>query len=163
MANLVGTDNTWAARGFAVSAVLLLGTINVAGVKWVIKLQFMLLLVILLAAMDFFVGSFTAETSEYIFKLVPSVCFLNKPNNAIHTNCSNIYKKLAPLSLSCLCLVQHSRSRIQRLAGRHNGKQHLGQLPRQLHMVQVLWCILPHYHRYFGWHQHEWRFKKSIS
>lgn len=65
MANLVGTDNTWAARGFAVSAVLLLGTINVAGVKWVIKLQFALLLVILLAAVDFFVGSFTAETSNH--------------------------------------------------------------------------------------------------
>ncbi|XP_045483871.1 solute carrier family 12 member 8 [Pieris rapae] len=59
MASLVGTDNTWAARGFAVSAVLLLGTINVAGVKWVIKLQFVLLLIILVAALDFFVGSFT--------------------------------------------------------------------------------------------------------
>ncbi|VVD02122.1 unnamed protein product [Leptidea sinapis] len=34
MASLVGTDNTWAARGFAVSAVILLGTINIAGVKW---------------------------------------------------------------------------------------------------------------------------------
>lgn len=57
--NLVGADNAWAARGFAVAAVLLLGTINVAGVKWVIKLQFVLLLVILLAALDFFVGSIT--------------------------------------------------------------------------------------------------------
>ncbi|XP_050666261.1 solute carrier family 12 member 8 [Leptidea sinapis] len=59
MASLVGTDNTWAARGFAVSAVILLGTINIAGVKWVIKLQFALLLIILVAALDFFVGSFT--------------------------------------------------------------------------------------------------------
>lgn len=59
MADLVGTQNTWAARGFAVAAVLLLGTINIAGVKWVIKLQFVLLLVILMAALDFFVGSFT--------------------------------------------------------------------------------------------------------
>ncbi|KAG7310717.1 hypothetical protein JYU34_003522 [Plutella xylostella] len=57
MASLVGTDNTWAARGFAISAVVLLGTINMAGVKWVIKLQFVLLLIILLAAVDFFVGS----------------------------------------------------------------------------------------------------------
>ncbi|XP_047528989.1 solute carrier family 12 member 8 [Vanessa atalanta] len=60
MADLVGTDNTWAARGFAVAAVLLLGTINIAGVKWVIKLQFLLLLIILVAAVDFFVGSFTS-------------------------------------------------------------------------------------------------------
>ncbi|KOB62033.1 putative Na-K-Cl cotransporter, partial [Operophtera brumata] len=43
MANLMTTDNTWAARAFAVAAVILLGTINIAGVKWVIKLQFLLL------------------------------------------------------------------------------------------------------------------------
>lgn len=66
MASLVGTDNTWAARGFAVSAVILLGTINIAGVKWVIKLQFALLLIILVAALDFFVGSFTTVPSMLI-------------------------------------------------------------------------------------------------
>lgn len=59
MADLVSANNTWAARGFAVAAVLLLGTINVAGVKWVIKLQFALLVIILLAALDFFLGSLT--------------------------------------------------------------------------------------------------------
>lgn len=66
MADLVGTENTWAARGFAVAAVLLLGTINIAGVKWVIKLQFILLLIILLAAVDFFVGSFTTVPGKII-------------------------------------------------------------------------------------------------
>lgn len=66
MADLVGTENTWAARGFAVAAVLLLGTINIAGVKWVIKLQFVLLLIILLAAVDFFVGSFTTVPGKII-------------------------------------------------------------------------------------------------
>ncbi|XP_023945604.1 solute carrier family 12 member 8 [Bicyclus anynana] len=62
MADLVGANDysPWAARGFSIAAVLLLGTINVAGVKWVIKLQFALLLIILVAALDFFVGSFTA-------------------------------------------------------------------------------------------------------
>lgn len=65
MADLVGTQNTWAARGFAVAAVLLLGTINIAGVKWVIKLQFVLLLVILMAALDFFVGSFTTVPGKF--------------------------------------------------------------------------------------------------
>ncbi|CAH0766779.1 unnamed protein product [Diatraea saccharalis] len=64
MANLVGLDNAWAAKGFAIAAVLLLGTINVAGVKWVVKLQFALLLVILLAALDFFVGSFTTTPTK---------------------------------------------------------------------------------------------------
>jgi potassium/chloride transporter 8 len=58
MAGLVGLNSPWAERGFASAAVLLLGVINVAGVKWVIKLQFMLLLILLLAGVDFAVGSF---------------------------------------------------------------------------------------------------------
>lgn len=64
MADLVNLNNTWAAQGFAIAAVLLLGTINIAGVKWVIKLQFVLLLIILLAAFDFFLGSFTTFPSK---------------------------------------------------------------------------------------------------
>lgn len=59
MAGLVGLESTWAQRGFACAAVILLSVINVAGVKWVIKLQFVLLLILLLAGVDFFVGSFT--------------------------------------------------------------------------------------------------------
>ncbi|BFG00252.1 solute carrier family 12 member 8 [Drosophila madeirensis] len=59
MAGLVGLeDNKWAIRGFATAAVLLLGCINVAGVKWVIKLQFILLMILLISALDFMVGSF---------------------------------------------------------------------------------------------------------
>ncbi|KAH8366590.1 hypothetical protein KR084_005049 [Drosophila pseudotakahashii] len=62
MAGLVGLeDNKWAIRGFATAAVLLLGSINVAGVKWVIKLQFILLMILLISALDFMVGSFTNE------------------------------------------------------------------------------------------------------
>lgn len=65
MAELVGFgDNKWAIRGFAAGAVLLLGVINVAGVKWVIKLQFVLLIVLLLSALDFMVGSFVGEDPE---------------------------------------------------------------------------------------------------
>lgn len=61
IAGLVGlADNTWAIRGFAAGAVLLLGVINVAGVKWVIKLQFILSIILLLSALDFMVGSFTS-------------------------------------------------------------------------------------------------------
>lgn len=65
MAGLLGLgDNTWAIRGLAASAVLLLGVINIAGVKWVIKLQFVLTIVLLLSALDFMVGSFTGEDPE---------------------------------------------------------------------------------------------------
>lgn len=59
MAGLVGLESAWTERGFACTAVILLSIINVAGVKWVIKLQFILLLILLLAGVDFMVGSFT--------------------------------------------------------------------------------------------------------
>lgn len=61
MAGLVGLQTPWAEQGFACAAVILLSVINVAGVKWVVKLQFILLLILLLAGADFMVGSFTHE------------------------------------------------------------------------------------------------------
>ncbi|EDW00365.1 solute carrier family 12 member 8 [Drosophila grimshawi] len=65
MAGLVGLEgNKWAIRGFATAAVLLLGCINVAGVKWVIKLQFILLMILLISALDFMVGSFIGEDPD---------------------------------------------------------------------------------------------------
>lgn len=65
MAGLVGLEgDALAIRLFAVAAVLLLGVINVAGVKWVVKLQFALLIIILISALNFMVGSFTGEDPE---------------------------------------------------------------------------------------------------
>lgn len=62
-------ETAWAQRGFACAAVILLSVINVAGVKWVIKLQFILLLILLLAGVDFAVGSFThIETGKYFMR-----------------------------------------------------------------------------------------------
>lgn len=63
LARLIGLENgpdrdPWSERGLAGAAVILLGAINVAGVKWVVKLQFILLLILLLAGLDFAVGSF---------------------------------------------------------------------------------------------------------
>nr|XP_003704031.2 PREDICTED: solute carrier family 12 member 8 [Megachile rotundata] len=68
MAGLVGLESAWAERGFACAAVILLSIINVAGVKWVIKLQFILLLILLLAGVDFMVGSFTHVNIEAGFE-----------------------------------------------------------------------------------------------
>lgn len=69
MAGLVGLEaNKWAIRGFAAAAVILLGTINVAGVKWVVKLQFALLIILLLSALDFMVGSFITDPEETGFQ-----------------------------------------------------------------------------------------------
>jgi potassium/chloride transporter 8 len=52
-------NNIWIERATGVFLVALLLSINVAGVKWVIRLQFILLFFLLLAAIDFFVGVFT--------------------------------------------------------------------------------------------------------
>ncbi|CAH0390260.1 unnamed protein product [Bemisia tabaci] len=50
--------NPWAQRVFASLAVMVLSVIDLAGIKWVVKLQFVLLLVLLFAGLDFAVGSF---------------------------------------------------------------------------------------------------------
>lgn len=75
MAGLVGFENNkWAIRGFATGAVLLLSVINVAGVKWVVKLQFLLLLVLLFAGLDFMVGSFIGEDPGRFFQMSDFPC-----------------------------------------------------------------------------------------
>lgn len=48
----------WVQRGLATGVVFILASFNIAGVKWVIKLQFLLLFTLLLAAADFIIGSF---------------------------------------------------------------------------------------------------------
>lgn len=59
MAELLGVGSSGTAvRLIAIGAVILLSSINIAGVKWVIKIQFVLLLILLLAGLDFMVGSF---------------------------------------------------------------------------------------------------------
>ncbi|KAF6035823.1 SLC12A8 [Bugula neritina] len=59
ISNLLQTSsNPWVARGFAIAALVLLTGINLAGVKWVIRLQLVLLFTIMIAAVDFIVGSF---------------------------------------------------------------------------------------------------------
>ena len=62
ISNLIKVDEIyapWLQRGIATGVVFILASFNVAGVKWVIKLQFVLLLALLLAAADLFIGSFT--------------------------------------------------------------------------------------------------------
>lgn len=65
VAGLIGfAGNLWMIRFISASAVLLLGVINVAGVKWVVKLQFALLIVLLFSALDFMVGTFVRTSPE---------------------------------------------------------------------------------------------------
>lgn len=58
MAELLHLRWVWAEKAVGSAALLLLALINVAGVKWVIKVQFLLLLLVVLAALDFIFGSF---------------------------------------------------------------------------------------------------------
>lgn len=61
IANLIKVDEQympWVQRGLATGVVFILASFNIAGVKWVIKLQFLLLIALLLSAADFFIGSF---------------------------------------------------------------------------------------------------------
>lgn len=74
MAGLVGLESAWAQRGFACAAVVLLSVINVAGVKWVVKLQFVLLLILLFAGLDFIVGSFVHTNVGKIIEILLCAC-----------------------------------------------------------------------------------------
>ena len=58
LTQLLNIEDIWVDRAIGVVLVLLLLCINVAGVKWVIRLQFILLFFLLLAAIDFVVGVF---------------------------------------------------------------------------------------------------------
>ena len=64
------TPNPWIERSVAAFVIVMLTLINLAGVKWVIRLQFVLLAILVLGAMDFGVGSFTHtnEGKNYILK-----------------------------------------------------------------------------------------------
>ncbi|CAK9812037.1 Solute carrier family 12 member 8 [Anthophora quadrimaculata] len=84
MAGLVGLESAWAERGFACTAVILLSIINVAGVKWVIKLQFILLLILLLAGVDFMVGSFTHVNVEAGFDVTGVLAGINMSGDLKH-------------------------------------------------------------------------------
>ena len=62
MSDLVNTpDNPWVERAVGVTLIVLLTAINIAGVKWVIKVQFVLLALLALAVLDFLFGSLVGD------------------------------------------------------------------------------------------------------
>ncbi|CAL1543723.1 unnamed protein product [Lymnaea stagnalis] len=63
--NLIKEENPWIARGIAFGVVLLLLGVNISGVKWVIRLQLLLLLVLFLSIMDLLVGSFVHTSPTF--------------------------------------------------------------------------------------------------
>ncbi|XP_035310460.1 solute carrier family 12 member 8 [Cricetulus griseus] len=59
ISDLLGLGNIWAVRGISVVVLLALLGINLAGVKWIIRLQLLLLFLLAVSTLDFVVGSFT--------------------------------------------------------------------------------------------------------
>lgn len=81
VSQLLNIENIWLQRLIATLLIILLLGINLAGVKWVIRLQFALLIVLLLAALDFAVGTFV---------------HINPENGVIGYNLDNFYNNTGP-------------------------------------------------------------------
>ncbi|XP_040858757.1 solute carrier family 12 member 8 isoform X2 [Ochotona curzoniae] len=67
ISDLLGLRNIWAVRGISVAVLLALLGINLAGVKWIIRLQLLLLLLLAVSTLDFVVGSFSHLDPEHGF------------------------------------------------------------------------------------------------
>nr|AKN21479.1 slc12a-5 [Schmidtea mediterranea] len=62
ISSLLGYTNPWIAKGIGVGILIILLGVNLTGVKWVIRLQLLLLLILFIAVLDFLVGSFVKRT-----------------------------------------------------------------------------------------------------
>ncbi|XP_071896913.1 solute carrier family 12 member 8 isoform X2 [Anas platyrhynchos] len=59
IADVLSLSNIWAVRGISLAVLLGLLGINLAGVKWIIRLQLLLLLLLAVSTLDFVIGSFS--------------------------------------------------------------------------------------------------------
>ncbi|KAM4025113.1 LOW QUALITY PROTEIN: solute carrier family 12 member 8 [Anomaloglossus baeobatrachus] len=67
ISDLLHLESTWAVRGISLAVLLGLLGINLAGVKWIIRLQLLLLLLLAISTLDFVIGSFTHLDPEHGF------------------------------------------------------------------------------------------------
>ncbi|XP_006884362.1 PREDICTED: solute carrier family 12 member 8 [Elephantulus edwardii] len=67
ISDVLGLRNIWAVRGISIAVLLALLGINLAGVKWIIRLQLLLLFLLAVSTLDFVVGSFTHLDPEHGF------------------------------------------------------------------------------------------------
>ncbi|GLD59957.1 solute carrier family 12 member 8, partial [Lates japonicus] len=67
VAELLGLQTQWAVRGMSAAVLLALLGINLAGVKWIIRLQLLLLAVLAVSTLDFVIGTFTHLDPEHGF------------------------------------------------------------------------------------------------
>lgn len=77
VAQLLRLQSQWAVQGMSIAVLLALLGINLAGVKWIVRLQLLLLAVLAVSTLDFVVGTFThldpGRTGEHR-------CTVNKNN-----------------------------------------------------------------------------------
>lgn len=59
VAELLGLQTQWAVRCMSAAVLLGLLGINLAGVKWIVRLQLLLLAVLAISTLDFVIGTFT--------------------------------------------------------------------------------------------------------
>uniref|UniRef100_A0A3B4UNK3 Solute carrier family 12 member 8 n=1 Tax=Seriola dumerili TaxID=41447 RepID=A0A3B4UNK3_SERDU len=67
VAELLGLQTQWAVRGMSAVVLLALLGINLAGVKWIVRLQLLLLAVLAVSTLDFVIGTFTHLDPEHGF------------------------------------------------------------------------------------------------
>ncbi|XP_014727277.1 PREDICTED: solute carrier family 12 member 8 isoform X1 [Sturnus vulgaris] len=67
IAGVLSLSNIWAVRGISLAVLLGLLGINLAGVKWIIRLQLLLLFLLAVSTLDFVIGSFTHLDPEHGF------------------------------------------------------------------------------------------------
>uniref|UniRef100_A0A8C5HYV1 Solute carrier family 12 member 8 n=1 Tax=Gouania willdenowi TaxID=441366 RepID=A0A8C5HYV1_GOUWI len=67
VAELLHFENQWAVRLMSTVILLLLLGINLAGVKWIVRLQLLLLAVLAVSTLDFVIGTFTHLDREHGF------------------------------------------------------------------------------------------------
>ncbi|XP_059199038.1 solute carrier family 12 member 8 [Centropristis striata] len=67
VAELLGLQAQWAVRGMSAAVLLALLGINLAGVKWIVRLQLLLLAVLAVSTLDFVIGTFTHLDPDHGF------------------------------------------------------------------------------------------------
>uniref|UniRef100_A0A3Q4ASD3 Solute carrier family 12 member 8 n=1 Tax=Mola mola TaxID=94237 RepID=A0A3Q4ASD3_MOLML len=67
VAEVLGLQSQWAVRSMSAAVLLALLGINLAGVKWIVRLQLLLLAVLAISTLDFVVGTFTHLDPEHGF------------------------------------------------------------------------------------------------
>ncbi|MBN3325488.1 S12A8 protein, partial [Atractosteus spatula] len=70
IADVLSFNNVWAVRGISFAVLLGLLGINLAGVKWIIRLQLLLLAVLAISTLDFVVGTFS-----HLDPGIPIICY----------------------------------------------------------------------------------------